>query len=240
MTKDTKMSWFKGIRSVPNEIVEEKVTVQAEPEPITPHAEDLETVTENTMDEERHQDILTKEGQDKIALDVIVSLEKLLNDRQLTKYENEGLEDQLHTATETIHRLKHDLVNKEQLIQNKGKEIRTLETTLTNKQMSYDQLLEDFKAYQSNAAHDFEKISNQLDKETDKYNMLKEESSNTQYQNLLHIQELEEKVRELEIENQKSMEEQAKILKEKAELMQTINDFTERMSFSFSSNTDKA
>src|SRR5690606_15038573 len=100
-----------------------------------------------------------------------------------------------------------------------------------------DQLLEDYKEYQSKANHDFEKVSNQLEKETSKYILLKEESANIQNQNMLNIRELEEKIRELEAENKKLETQSAKIVAEKAELMQTINDFTERMSFSFSSKT---
>ena len=110
-----------------------------------------------------------------------------------------------------------------------------LEGNLTNKQMSYDQLLEDYQDYQNTSNKDFEKVSNQFEKGISKYNMLKEESTNTQYQNMLSIRELEESVRTLDVENQKYAEQYTKILSEKDELMQTINDFTQRMSFSFSS-----
>jgi len=101
--------------------------------------------------------------------------------------------------------------------------------------MSYDQLLEDYKEYQSTSNNDFQKVSNQLEKEINKYNMLNEESTNSQYQSMLDLRVLEEKVRNLEVENQKYAEQCAIILSEKDDLMQTINDFTERMSFSFSS-----
>jgi predicted nuclease with TOPRIM domain len=54
---------------------------------------------------------------------------------------------------------------------------------------------------------------------------------------MLKINELEDKIRNLEIENQKYAEQFQKIVNDKAELMQTINDFTERMAFSFSTKT---
>lgn len=236
MTKDNKnksISWFKGTRSNQNqpshsENVSTEEVVEME-EFNKMDAIDMETSNKNY--------ILSKENQDKLSLDLIVSMENILNDRQLMLYKNEGLEDQLHAANETISRLKLDLVKKEQLTQDKNKEIRTLESSLTNKQMAYDQLLEDYKEYQSTSSNDFEKISNQLEKEIHKYTMLKEESSNNQYQNMQTINALEEKIRELEVENQKSAEQCRKVLEEKAELMRTINDFTDRMSFSFSSKT---
>ncbi|MEK4485060.1 hypothetical protein MHH81_05585 [Psychrobacillus sp. FSL H8-0484] len=235
MTKDNKnkpMGWFKGVLSNPqieNETKEVSIELIEEfsnMEDFIPPANSTKIYT------------LSKDNQDKLSLDLIVSLENVLNDRQLTLYKNEGLESQLHTANETISRLKHDLLKKEQLVQDKNKEIRTLESNLTNKQMVYDQLLEDYKEYQSNSSSDFEKISTQLEKEINKYNMLREESSNIQYQNMLAIRELEEKIRNLEVENQKFSEQYVKILDEKEELMRTINDFTERMSFSFTSKTN--
>ena len=98
-------------------------------------------------------------------------------------------------------------------------------------------VLEDYKEYQLTSNLAYEKLSNQLETETAKYNKLYEESNNTQYQSMLKINSLEEKVRELEIANQKYAEQYQNILDDKAKLMQTINDFTEKMSFSFSPKT---
>lgn len=238
MTKETKnksMGWLKGVLSNQNQFAQSSNEEGTSTEIVE---NQLSNTDESGASETTsNKDLFSRDNQDKVSLDLIVSLENVLNDRQLILYKIEGLEDQLHTATETISRQKHDLVKKEQLALDKNKEIRMLEGNLTNKQMSYDQLLEDYKDYQSTSNNDFEKISNQLEKEINKYNMLNEESTNTQYQSMLNARELEEKNRNLEIENQKYAEQCAKILEEKNELMQTINDFTERMSFSFSPKT---
>ncbi|KQL36522.1 MULTISPECIES: hypothetical protein [Bacillaceae] len=230
--KNKSMGWLKGVLTNQNHFPEteqkgkEEVSIQL--------IEEYSNMEDSFPPEQPSKKyILSKDNQDKLSLDLIVSLENLLNDRQLMFYKNEGLEEQLQTANESNSRLKHDLVKKEQLVQDKNKEIRTLESNLTNKQMSYDQLLEDYKEYQSTSSSDFDNISIQLEKEINKYNMLKEESSNNQYQNMLSIRELEERIRELEVENQKSIEQYTQVLEEKTELMKTINDFTERMSFSF-------
>ena len=45
---------------------------------------------------------------------------------------------------------------------------------------------------------------------------------------------IEEKIRNLEIENNQYKQQYQKVIDEKNELMKTINDFTERMTFSFS------
>lgn len=242
MTKESKtksVGWFKGLSNQ-----NEKVHTVPEEENISPllQAENDFNLTNNSLSLENSskKDTFSKDNQDKISLDLIVSLENMLHDRQLILYKNEGLENQLQIGNETNSRLKHDLVKKEQLVQDKNKEIRVLESNLTNKQMSYDQLLEDYKEYQNASSNDFEKISNQLEKEINKYNKLKEESTTIQHQNMLINRELEEKIRNLEIDNQNYSVQYAKILDEKNELIQTINDFTERMSFSFSSKANNS
>jgi chromosome segregation ATPase len=228
------ISWFRGVLSNQNQLEtnsveqQEAVTRIVVEEPSNPMNEHEQSVN----DSNKH--LFSKDNQDKIALDVIVSIENMLKDRQLLSFKNRGLEDQLYTADETINRFKHDQIKKEQFLQEKNKEIRELENNLTNKQMRYDQLLEDYKEYQLTANMEYEKISNQLETETAKYNKLYEESTNTQYQNMLKMNELEDKIRNLEIENQKYAEQYQKVVDDKAELMKTINDFTERMSFSFS------
>lgn len=58
-------------------------------------------------------------------------------------------------------KMKKELIKKEQQLQEKNKEIRELENSLTNKQMSYEQLLEDYKEFQENANMEYERISAQ-------------------------------------------------------------------------------
>ena len=229
--------WFKSILSKQNQMenisVEQKEIITDiiidRPSMITEEVEQL--VTDN------NKKIFSKDNQDKIVLDVMISIENMLTERQLVSYKNKGLEEQVNAANETINRFKHEQIKKDQLFQEKNKEIRELEITLTNKQMSYDQLLEDYKTYQLTSNMEYEKTSNQLEAEVSKYNKLYEEFENMQYHSMLKTNELEDKIRILEIENQKYAEQHQKIVNEKEELMQTINDFTDRMSFSFSTKT---
>ena len=227
------INWFKGVLSNQNQLEKNK---QENDEKIV---ETSSPVTEKSEPPSQNDSnpLFSRDNQDKIALDAFVAIENLLKDRQLLTYKNHGLEDQLNAANEMIHRFKHDQIKKEQLIQEKNKDIRELETNLTNKQMSYDQLLEDYKAYQLYSNIEYEKISSQLQTETIKYNKLHEESTNNQYNSMLKISELDETIRNLEIENQKYLEQYQTIMREKAELMKTINDFTDRMSFSLLTKT---
>lgn len=178
--------------------------------------------------------IFNRETQDKLGLDVISTVEKLLKERQLTIFKNQALNEQVTTSNENIQRLKHDLIKKDHLLQDKSKTIRDLEINLTNSQMSYDQLLEDYKEYQITSNIEYEKISNQLDTEKSKYEKLYEEATKNQAIQNNKIAELEDRIRKLEIENKKYIEQYDKIAHEKGELLKSINDFTEKMSFSFS------
>lgn len=225
------MGWFKGVLSNQNE----PNHISTDEENYEPEAvEELELEQEVQEVQNGAPNYLSKEGQDKVSLDLIVSLENMLKDRQLILYKKSDLENQLRTANETIQRLKQDQMKKEQLLQEKEQEITDLEGSLTTKQMAYDQLLEDYKEYQKTSNMEYEQISTQLEKEIAKYKKLDEEATNIQYENMMKIKDLESKIRDLEIENQKFKEQYEQISNEKAELMQTINDFTERMSFSFS------
>lgn len=241
MSKDSNhksKGWLKGVLSNRNqaeqlsseeinklEIVEDEIYSVEEHEPSTPN---------------NNKHLISKENQDKLSLDLILALENILNDRQLIQFKNKGLKEQLASASETINRLKYDLTKKEQLLQDKQQEIDMLETNLTNKQMNYDQLLDDYKDYQYNAKNDFDKISNKLEIEITKYNKLNEEYIQTHHQDMLKIKELEERIRELEIENQRYADQYVRVVNEKTELMNTVNDFAERMSFSFSPKASNA
>lgn len=226
-TQKKGIRWFKGVMANENITEEQREDEMTLEEQVLPIEQTKQPITEN------NPSILSKDNQDKVSLDVIVSIENILKDRQLLTFKSKDLEEQLQIANETINRFKQEQIKSEQLLQEKLREIRDLENNLTNKQMSYDQLLEDYKEYQLTSKLEYEKISNQLETQITKYNKLYDESSNTQYQNMLKVNSLEDKIRNLEIENENYAEQYKKIVDEKADLMKTINDFTERMSFSF-------
>ena len=234
-TKKKKVSWFKASNYVPNQLEQDNID---QPVDVTTIMNEKQLNDMKDSDEKYIQNdntLLLKDNQDKIITDSIVSLENMIKDRQLILYKNKDIGEQLFTANETIHRIKQDLGNKEQLLIEKDKEIQGLESNLTNKQMTYDQLLEDYKEYQNTSNTEYEKISIQLDTEINKYNKLNDELTDSQYQNMLRINELEENIRNLEIENEQYKQQYQKVVDEKSELMKTINDFTDRMSFSLTS-----
>lgn len=236
VTERKGIGWFKDKISIQNQPKEIEVEIQITPNDI----DENQLIVPNELKEtinDSNKVVLSKENQDKLALDVINSMENLLKDRQLLLYKNRGLEEQIQTANDTINRLNLDFLKRDQLLIEKEKDINELESKLTTKQMSYDQLIEDYKNYQLTSNLEYEKISNQLETETAKYNKLNEDFTNYQYKSVSKMNDFEERIRNLEIENKKYIEQYQKIVDEKAKLMETISDFTERMSFSLSAKT---
>lgn len=229
-----RLGWFKNHLSNQQEFMQKEESMETIIEylPVDNENQKQQDTFQSIDSEETF--IFSRENRDKIALDVIVSIENIIKDRQLLTYKYNALVEQLEKANQTINNLKKEQLKKEQIIQEKTKEIRDLEIILTNKQMSYDQLLEDYKEYQLKHNLEYDKLTNQLETEKAKYHKLFEESARIQTQQAQKINELEEHIRSLEIENQKYLEQYEKIVEEKAQLMKTISDFTERMSFSFS------
>lgn len=199
------------------------------------NGEQLNSMT-NSDEKDMQNDnvLLLRDNQDKVVSDLIVSLENIIKDRQLIIYRSKDTDGQLFAANEVINRIKQDLRNKEHLLLEKNKDIQRLESNLSNKQMTYDQLLEDYKEYQNISSTDYENISIQLETETNKYNKLNDELINSQHQTTTKINKLEEIIRNLKIENNQYKQQYQKVVDEKSELMKTINDFTDRMSFSLS------
>lgn len=232
-TKRLKLGWFKTKEDDQIELETNGLEQQIL---ITESSQEENLSNINTPDQssiQSEQGILSKTNQDKVVVDLITSLENIIQDRQLTLHRTNGIEEQLNHANKTIARIKQEQEKKDKVLQEKVKEIRELENSLTTKQMAYDQLLDDYREHQAAANNNYEKISAQLETEIAKYKKLNEESIQIQHQNMLRINTLEEKIRTLEIEIKQYMEQYQNILNEKTELMETINDFTQRMSFSF-------
>ncbi|WP_010097964.1 hypothetical protein [Ornithinibacillus scapharcae] len=227
------LGWFKGSRttSETNEAWETIITEKEASAGV--EMEEINSVEMEAQAESTTKNVFSKDNQDKVSLDLIVAVENMLKDRELFKIKQSELSSRLQEANETISRYKQDLEKRDLLIQEKNSEIHSLETSLSSKQMSYDQLLEDYKDYQQKSTTEYESLSNQLETSQDKYTKLNEEFTNSKYEHTRIVSELEEKIRSIEIENKKYASQYQQILAEKKELMQTINEFTERMSFSF-------
>jgi hypothetical protein len=237
MSKGPK-NWLKGVLSNQSETVDERSEWEIDLDLASNPKESSEKEENNPQTETaavpQNNILFQREDMDKITLDMVVSVENLLKDRQLVLINNHALKEHLHNAYENINKLKDDVAKQEQIIRDKNIEYSRLEDKLTTKQMNYDQLLENYKEYQYTSNNEFESLKIQLEKETNKYKRLNEEFTNYQYQNMQVIKGHEEKIRDLEAENLKINDQLQKVIVEKNQLLDTFSDFSERLSFSLS------
>lgn len=219
--------WFKSNilnKTADDEILEEEEVLE----------EDKEEIFEDkSKDVDQIKNMLSKNNKDKIVLDLIMPLENLIKDRQMVILNNDDLEDKLRVANEAIDRMKKNIEAQEVRLESRDREIQALENNLSNKQMSYDQLLEDYREFQKISSNEYEDISNRLNMEVNKYKRFNEEVANDQYVSMQKINTLEEKIRSLEIEKQQYLDNYNRVYQEKNDLMKSIDDFTKRMTFSF-------
>lgn len=169
-----------------------------------------------------------KEDEDKITFDLVVAVKNIVNDRQLTVNRLANIEVQLSDAIEKNIKLKSDFNKKEKELQEAHDFIRSLEEKITTKQMTYDQLLEDYKTYQENAKAEIDNVKFLFQKEQEKYVKLTLEAKINQNEANQKIDNLEERIRDLEAENKKITEQYQMSLADKNQLLQTINEFTNR------------
>lgn len=95
-TEKKGMVWFKSARSNQNQ--PEKNSTEQEDIAVTAEEEAAYSAEPELPAAEGNKLLFSKDNQDKIGLDVIVSIENMLKERQLLAYKNRGLEDQLFTA----------------------------------------------------------------------------------------------------------------------------------------------
>lgn len=236
MSKGPK-NWLKGVLTTQSVTVEElnEWELDIDLPSNLKEVNDKEEKEEQPITDPFQNNILfQRENMDKLTLDMVVSVENLLKDRQLVLINNQALKEHLHNAYENINKLKADVARQDQIIRDKNLEYNLLEEKLTTKQMNYDQLLENYKDYQYTSNTEFESLKTQFEKEVNKYKKLNDEFTQYQYKNMQIHKSLEEKIRDLEAENQKVNDQYQKIQEEKNQLLATFSDFSERLSFSLS------
>lgn len=212
-----------------------KTKVSTEPEKNVKAVEKKPVEKEGNMSEKKAianpvvDNILSRSNKDKFISDLVSPLEDLIKDRELLMVNKQDLENKLNVANSTIDRMKNNIDDQEKKLVTQVEEIKSLEKNLSEKQTSYDQLLEDYKNHQNVARREYAQISNKLDLEISKYNRFSDETTTAQRRNIDKINVLEEKIRSLEIERDQYSKRYDEANKEKEALIKNIDDFTKRM-----------
>ncbi len=112
----------------------------------------------------------------------------------------------------------------------KNKEIESLKEKMSIQKMNYDQLAEDYKEYRNQSASSVDEFKYKLQSEQDKYRQLNKDYDNYRFETIKQNKILQDLLREKEAENNQLVERIKKIQEEKRNLVETIHEFTDRMS----------
>lgn len=170
---------------------------------------------------------------DKVALDLLIAVDQMMSARDFLRQNVDDLKDRLKHSEDHIKKLTEEKVHLEQVIALKDSEIARLEDQIANRNLNYDQLMEDYQEMQSRLNYEIEELKNSIYIEQERYKKLNESYENLQIENISKVRQLEDKIRELETKNENLQNKYYKIREENVYLLGMFKDFNNRMSSSF-------
>ncbi|TFB18861.1 hypothetical protein E3U55_11350 [Filobacillus milosensis] len=170
---------------------------------------------------------------DKIALDLLVAVDQMMSDRDLVKQNLDDVRDRLKHSDDYVNKLTQEKAQLEQTVSDKDTEIGRLEDQIANRNMKYDQLMEDYQDMQMRLTREIEELKNNINIEEERYAKLNETYERYQIESMSNVQKLEDKIRELEAKNENLQKKYYKIREENSYLLGMFKDFNNRMSSSF-------
>lgn len=172
-----------------------------------------------------------KETLDSLELDLLVASETLINRRRLELARIQDLQHQLDHLQSKISSNANILNSVEQKSSEYEQIIRNLEKKLTDKQIRFDQLMEDFDTYQINMREDTEKLRFLLSEQNLKYDQLLEEFNKSKKINLTMESQYQEDLRTLKAENSELKTRYDEAQKEKKRLLETFSELTSTLTW---------
>lgn len=170
---------------------------------------------------------------DKKSLDLIFSVEQIIQARQHAETNINELQDRLTHSSSHVERLNRDMKNLNKVIEEREKNVRELEHKLIEKNLKVDQVLEDYRELQTTLTAEIEELKSAIDLEHQKYVNLIQKHNEAHAEKLKKMNDLEEKLGRIETENAHLRQKYDTIRQEKAYLSGMISDFTNRMTVPF-------
>lgn len=218
-----------------------KETAEKSPGPsMVQKVDEAESPAQNTENYEKveSQSSLISTGKaqlDKKSLDLIFSVEQMIQARVHAETNNQELQDRLTHSSSHIERLNRDLKNLNKVIEDREKNIMDLEQKLVERNLKVDQVLEDYRELQTTMSSEMDEMKSTIDLEQRKYANLVQKHNDAISEKLKKINELEEKIGRIETENGHLKQKYETIRQEKTYLSNMISDFTNRMNLPFNS-----
>lgn len=196
-----------------------------------------EEMEDNFVGEATAGVIATSKAQlDKKSLDLIFSVEQIIQARQHAETHINELQDRLSHSSGHVERLNRDLKNLNKVIEEREKNVLELEHKLIEKNLKVDQVMEDYRELQSTLTTEIDELKSTIDLEQQKYVTLVQKHNEAHAEKLKKMNELEDKMSRIEVENAHLRQKCETIRQEKAYLSGMISDFANRMTVPFGSS----
>ncbi|MEO2207996.1 hypothetical protein ABGV42_30215 [Paenibacillus pabuli] len=197
----------------------------------------LNSTTSEAKEEPSGSVLINKAHMDKSSLDLLFAVEQMIKDKQHVEMSHNDLQDRLNHANGQNDRLNRDLKNLSKVIEEREKSILELERKLTDKNLKVDQMLEDYRELQSNMSGQNDELKSVIELERQNYAGLLQKHNEMITDKNKRISELEEKNVRYESELSQMKQKFDALRQEKTHLLNVVNDFTNRLTSPFASNT---
>lgn len=175
---------------------------------------------------------------DKTILDLVMAVEQVISEKRLLEKRAHEYQDRFRFTQRQMELVNNDLAKTKDLLAKKEEQTKTLEDKLTKQNMRIDQLLEDYRALQSELTESLDELRNKLEIEQKKYQKLQEQLEKENQEALETIRANRDTIVRLESENAHLRQEYDRIRQENNYLLNLVNDFTSQMSASLPAYQD--
>lgn len=176
---------------------------------------------------------------DRPSQDLLSEVERFIKDREVLQLTNMEMKGQLDHFEQRVTLLAAEKDKYIYQFLDKEEEIKTIEESLTQNHLIYDQLVEEYKKLQAITSSEINELKSEIEIEQHKYSQLVQEFKDYRANATKDNDALQERVRRLEAKNEDLKEQVQSKIEENAELMQGINRFSEQFTFTSLNNSSK-
>ncbi|MCM3714707.1 hypothetical protein M3202_11520 [Alkalihalobacillus oceani] len=169
----------------------------------------------------------------KEIMNLIVAVEQVAHQYQLTEHKLNQEQDRTRHLSDQLEEQRKEINRLQRTINQKNDNIAVLETKITDKNLKFDQLAEDYNELKSHLTNEIDELKNIITVEQKKFAALNEQYENEMVDWLNKVKQREDRIVALESENTNLIERNDQIKKENRYLLKMVKDFTSRMSAPF-------
>lgn len=167
---------------------------------------------------------------DDLSSRVFASVVALVEDRRQVTSAWQETRQLLMDAEHTVDELKEEQRHMQLLVEKKEDEIQAFRRQLADKQLKYDQLLEDYKQLRANDAVEYEKLQQQMKELRLGYENLNADYTRFRSESMKEVERLEAEIRGGVVRYHQLLDEFNKVRDENMSLMANVMNFTQQIS----------